>query len=289
MSFLRRNLFRIWLLCSLLWLTAVCGAVYEKVSVNLFAAWLIAIILLLIGLRLAPTWEFFVSYWLGLPERVRRGLTRLYIVVSVPWTALFGYHLLDVLYLAHLSYRDRWHSALDALWLLVTVPIGAPIVMVAVLWVIAGFGRAAPASTTKEEGDSNPPNPWGRPAKEETPAGLSFAAARTKHYYAIIEHAVSQLENKDSQSREALYAKARTVLDQKLQGQPEWDQEKKALETAIREFEGFKKYIHEFAVEPGPPSTAGLILSMYFFKVLWIMDVTLMSLYWVARLPKPSK
>jgi hypothetical protein len=53
-------------------------------------------------------------------------------------------------------------------------------------------------------------------------------------------------------------------LDRELQGQPEREQEKKALEKAIREFEGFKKYIHEFKVEPGPSSTAGLILSIFF-------------------------
>jgi hypothetical protein len=160
--------------------------------------------------------------------------------------------------------------------------------MIAVLWVIAGFSKGAPAFTAYKQGDGNQPNPWGRPAKEETPAGLSFAAARTKHYYAIIEHAVSQLENKDSQSREALYAQARTVLDRELQGQPEREQEKKALVKAIREFEGFKKYIHEFAVEPGPASTALLLASMLAPK-LWMLDATSMSLYWVARLPKPSK
>ena len=226
---------------------------------------------------------FFKSLWLRLPEHVRRGLTRLYLVVSVPWVAWFGYGLFDAFQ------QGDDDLASNAFWSLLIVPIGAPIVAFAVLWVVVGFWKREPAPTGKDDG-SNPPNPWGRPA--EKPVGPSLhLGPRTKHYYAIIEHAVSQLENKDSQSRETLYAQARTILDQKLQGQPDWDaqQERKAFEKAIRDFEGFKKYIHEFAVEPEPASTAGLILSIYFLKGLWMLDATSMSLYWVARLPKPSK
>jgi hypothetical protein len=163
--------------------------------------------------------------WLSLSEHVRRGLTRLYLVVSVPWVAWFGHLLFDALQ------QDDQDLASDAFWFLLIVPIGVPIVGFAVLWVIAGFRKREPASTSKD--DNNPPNPWGRPAKE--PAGPSL------------------------------------------------------LEKAIRDFEGFKKYIHEFKVEPGPASTVGLLLSIYFFPKFWMLDATSMSLYWVARLPKPPK
>jgi hypothetical protein len=147
MSILRRNFFRVWLLCSLAWLAFFCEQLYvfgKPPSQDFFIFSLITIILLLIGLRVAPTWEFFVSYWFRLSDHLRTGLTRLYLLVSVPWIAWFGYRLLDALYLTHAGFDARWRSASDALWLLVTVPIGAPIVMIGVLWVIAGFrGQAA--------------------------------------------------------------------------------------------------------------------------------------------------
>jgi hypothetical protein len=85
----------------------------------------------------------------------------------VPWIAWFGYRLFDALQL------DDQDLASEAFWLLLIVPIGAPIVMTAVLWVIAGFRKREPASTAND--DNNP-------------------LARTKHYYAIIDRAVSQLD-----------------------------------------------------------------------------------------------
>jgi hypothetical protein len=194
----------------------------------------------------------------------------------VPWVAWFGYGLFDAFQ------QGDEDLASNALWSLLIVTIGVPIVAIAVLWVIAGFGKREPAPTDKDD-DNNPPHPWGRPAKGPS---LLLLGPRTKHYYAIIEHAVSQLENKDSQSREALYAKARTILDQKLQGQPEWKQEKKVLEKAIRNFEAFKKYMREFEVGPRPPSTTALLLSIFLFPIFWMTDATSMSLYWIARLRK---
>jgi hypothetical protein len=104
----------------------------------------------------------------------------------VPWVAWFGYQLFDALQ------QDDQDLASDAFWFLLIVSIGVPMVAIAVLWVIAGFRKREPAPTGKDD-SGNPPNPWGRPAK-----GPSLhLGPRTKNYYAIIERAVSQLENKD--------------------------------------------------------------------------------------------
>jgi hypothetical protein len=152
MPILRRNFFRAWLLCSVIWVVFICDRLYEvgrlREYEDMFIVSLITIILLLTGLRLAPTWEFFTSNWLRLSEHVRRGLARLYLVVSVPWTAWFGYRLLDALQ------RDRWHpwhASLNALWSLLIVPIGGPIVLAAMLWVIAGFRDGNPTFPINEE------------------------------------------------------------------------------------------------------------------------------------------
>jgi hypothetical protein len=183
---------------------------------------LIAIAILLIRLRHSPAWQslipawlrFLISSWLRLSEHLRRGLTRLYLVVAVPWTAWFGYRLLD-------AHNPR--LAFDAFWSLLIVPIGFPIATIVVLWVIAGFQEPTGAASSTDQPESS--------------------AARAKHYYAIIADAVSQLENKDKQARATLYAQARTILVDKLNGQ-NWGQfrrECKALENAIRQFEAQKR------------------------------------------------
>jgi hypothetical protein len=72
----------------------------------------------------------------------------------VPWAAWFGYRLFDALQ------QDDQDLASDAFWFLLIVPIGAPIVAMAVLWVIAGFRKREPASTISVDDDSDPPDPF---------------------------------------------------------------------------------------------------------------------------------
>jgi len=100
------------------------------------------LVLLSIGAALIAIWRRFVKpHWLKLPQHIRTGLLRLCGVVAVPWIAWFGYRLFDALQ------EEDQDLASDAFWFLLLVPIGAPIVLMAVLWVIAGFRKREPAST----------------------------------------------------------------------------------------------------------------------------------------------
>jgi hypothetical protein len=67
----------------------------------------------------------------GLPQTLR----------WLPWIAWFGYRLVDALQ----RHNDRLASS--AFWWLLIVPIGAPIVLAEVLWVMAGFRKREPVST----------------------------------------------------------------------------------------------------------------------------------------------
>jgi hypothetical protein len=213
--------------------------------------------------------------WLKLSEHVRRGLTRLYLVVSVPWIAWFGYLLFDALQ------QDDQDLASDAFWFLLIVPIGFPILGAAILWVIVGFRKTEPIKQRSKEDNHSPSMPWGEPSPE---AKTQTPSATTHNYYALISDAVSRLEDKSEEARQAIYAKARTVLADKLQGygrrdtQREW----KALEKAIRDVE-------EIYNPTKAASTISLIASILFLPMLWIMDASSMSLYWIASLRKPRK
>jgi hypothetical protein len=212
--------------------------------------------------------------WLSLSEHVRRGLTRLYLVVSVPWVAWFGYLLFDALQ------QDDQDLASDAFWFLLIVPVGIPIFAAAILWVIAGFRKTEPTKQRSKQ-DPSPSMPWGEPSSE---AKTQTPSAATHNYYALISDAVSQLEDKSEEARQAIYVKARNVLADKLQGygrrdtQREW----KALEKAIRDVE-------EIYNPAKAASTISLIASILFLPMLWIMDASSMSLYWIASLRKPRK
>jgi hypothetical protein len=71
-----------------------------------------------------------------------------------------------------------------------------------------------------------------------TPQPSALDVTGLPHYYAIIAHAVSQLERQDSFAREDLYEKARRTLFHKLRPDGRWNLQWKwnasALEEAIR-------------------------------------------------------
>lgn len=97
-------------------------------------------------------------------------------------------------------------------------------------------------------------------------------------YYPLILRAVLRLPTNHHDARQDLYAHARKTLA--AQPLPKWriKRELRALNSAIHEVE---KSPHEIPGARG--STAALILSIFFLKVLWILDATSMSLPWVVR------
>jgi hypothetical protein len=81
-----------------------------------------------------------------LPLHLRRGLLRIYIAVSVPWIAFFGYRFLDALQ------HPYQHHASSAFWSLLSVPVGGPISLLVVMWVLAGFRKSEQAASVAKQG-----------------------------------------------------------------------------------------------------------------------------------------
>jgi hypothetical protein len=194
------------------------------------------------------------------PLRLRRGLLRLYVAVTVPWVAWFGYHILDAL-----NRHRSQHYVADTVWALLMVPIGGPVLFLVIVWVVAGFRKPA---------------------------------IREADYHRVIGHAVSKLAHNTVEARRTLYDRARAALTAQLHGrdlsisESQIAFEKLALEAAIRRVEEDRlrhlrepSRIHRLEQHP---STALLIVSIFLVTALWVQDFTSMSLYWVARLPKAN-
>jgi hypothetical protein len=195
------------------------------------------------------------------PRNVQRGLLRLYFVISVPWVAWFGYHILGAL--------DRHRPVSGAVWSLLIVPIGSPLLYLAAVWVIAGFRKPE----VRPKADEAPPR--SEPPSHRAPAD----------YYPVIARAVSGLANDTPEARQTLYDRARTALTAQLHelDQLQIECERRALDDAIRRVENQRKAPESVAKQP---STALLVASIIVLSKLWVLDPTSMSLYWVARLPR---
>jgi hypothetical protein len=173
--------------------------------------------------RIVTAWrENNDNRWLKVPAHLRRGFLRLYIIVVVPWVMWFGSQLL--------INGPRWKFFSQTFWTLLALPIGGPILLVAVAWVLAGFQTAGLRH-------DHPP-PLLKPREEPRHAGA--AAQQSPHdYYPLISRAVTQLPINTNATRQDLYRRAREALHRQLGGQepsrtsPEW----RSLEQAIRKVE----------------------------------------------------
>jgi hypothetical protein len=110
-----------------------------------------------------------------LPLHLRRGLLRIYIAVSVPWIAFFGYRFLDALQRDY--YRPYYqHRAFEAFWSLLIVPVGGPISLLLILWVLAGFRKSeqtAGEAKTGAKNDARPARPPPEGSSTDTPKAKS--------------------------------------------------------------------------------------------------------------------
>jgi hypothetical protein len=143
MIILRRKLFRLWMLCSILWLAFGLLLLVDDQRPNIFFL-SPPIMLFLAGLGLSWIWERFGEpHWLRLPEHFRRGLLRAYLVIAVPWVAWYGYQIYDFVQGHHYwHWRDISHS----FWSLLIVPIGGPVCLLALFWVLSGFRKPVPGT-----------------------------------------------------------------------------------------------------------------------------------------------
>jgi hypothetical protein len=71
-----------------------------------------------------------------IPSHIRRGLLRVYIAVCVPWIVFFGFRFIDALD------HPYQHRSFEAFWSLLIVPVGGPISLLLILWVLAGFRKS---------------------------------------------------------------------------------------------------------------------------------------------------
>jgi hypothetical protein len=167
----------LWLLCSLLWAVFVVEVFGHQGEPNIFVAVIFLLpptILFLAGLGLTLIWERFgEAHWLRLPENLRRGVARLYLVVAVPWVAWYIYQIFDAG-----SHHDFEDDALShAFRSLLIVPIGGPILFWIVIWILAGFRKSkqiGSETSTAERASSSPAQDATRDAPSDFEAGKAL-------------------------------------------------------------------------------------------------------------------
>jgi hypothetical protein len=136
---------------------------------------------------------------------------RIYIAVTVPWIAFFGYRFLDALQYPHQRYAFR------AFWYLLLVPVGGPISLLVILWVQAGFRKseqtASEAKTATGAGPSQPrphPKPSTSTAKAKSvPDNIGVGRALGRIFFEPeIWHEMSELCERDElAARELAFAR----------------------------------------------------------------------------------
>jgi hypothetical protein len=113
--------------------------------------------------------------------------------------------------------------------------------------------------------------------------------SRTEAYYSLIAKAVEKLPVKDRASRYQVYARAYDALAAHVKND-ELAHEQRELQKAVRRFEQRAPRDWNYPSSPlHQPATASLVISIMFFPLFWVIDVTCLSLYWVARIPNLKK
>jgi hypothetical protein len=148
------------------------------------------------------------------------------------------------------------------------------------------------------------------PSREARQPHEPSHSARVDAYHSLIAKAISQLPVNDPASRRGVYDRARSALAGHSSKET-FRHEQRALDAAIGRIE--RQALAEMTDtrnEPARPkrsstleylkdrdkpkyenllhrpSTGGLVFSLL-WPGFWLMDVTCMSLYWVARIPRP--
>jgi hypothetical protein len=146
------------------------------------------IVLYPLGLLFIWLYGFANRLWGTVSPHMRRGLLRLYIAITVLWVAWFGYA-------AYGTYSNA--KRLQAIYTLFLVPLGVPLLLMVVLWIMAGFRK-------QEIAKSSP---------------VTSAVRSAADYQAILERAISNLPGNIPQARQALYARAKSALVTQLRAQ----------------------------------------------------------------------
>ncbi|UGY27322.1 hypothetical protein HU675_0011485 [Bradyrhizobium septentrionale] len=120
----------------------------------------------------------FVPLWRSLSPGLRSGLTRIHIVMCIPWVGWFGYQIAD-----GMSRHDPWRHIARPLWLIAAVPLGLPLMLMVVLWIVAGFrGDRTLGAIAKAHDLRSPPSnsAFNTPAREwQVESGKALTPAST--------------------------------------------------------------------------------------------------------------
>jgi hypothetical protein len=257
MSKLQQNLLLIWGLLALAW------AIYVRAQPGSVAVLFIIppAILFFAGWGLTRLWEVYGKvYWLRLPLHLRRGLLRLYIAASVPWIAFFGYRFLDAL---QRPLYQR-HTAGEAFWSLLIVPVGGPIALLVLMWVLAGFRKSEqtanePAPGAKVNARSAQSQPKQSPTDTRNAKGphdyteVGKALGRI-FFEPDIWHEMSKLQG-GLIGRETAYARIAIVKDAIRRLQPH--------SIAIQMLAGVDQYVAGAFKKPAEATTATLAIRLY--------------------------
>jgi len=83
----------------------------------------------------------------------------------VPWVAFFGYRFLDALQ------HPYQHHASEAFWSLLMVPVGGPVSLLVIMWVLAGFRKSEQIASEVKTGvriDARPSQPHPKGSSTDT-------------------------------------------------------------------------------------------------------------------------
>jgi hypothetical protein len=191
------------------------------------------------------------------PPNVRRGLLRLYFVISAAWIAWFGYQLF--VEFTRKPYLQPSNIA-QLTWLLVVAPACLPLLFVVVTWILNGFRKA---DETNEESEPLP------------------------DYEALIRRAVGETPFANRRERKAVYRRARTALENNGKHLPARERAARwrKLGLAVRSAEADFAAQERARRKAEKASTALLLFTVFIIPGIWLLDVSSLALYWIARLP----
>lgn len=185
--------------------------------------------------------------WARLPANVRRGIARTYIAITVPWVLWFGYRAIDDA--NHWSRRARVEGDL---LLMFSLPLGLVALVAIVVWIAEGFHVQTPQRST--------------------------SAASVTEYELLLDRAIGKNQPNNAHVRLEIYSSARSALDSmQFVDKDGLIKNRQALERAISRIE---------RRSPRPISSRGLTFLLMMSMgapSLWLIDITCMSLFWIAR------
>lgn len=187
------------------------------------------------------------GHWARLPGNVRRGIARTYFAITVPWVLWFGYRTVD-----DANHWSRHVRVAGDLLVLCSLPLGMIALIAVVVWIVEGFNVQEPQRRT--------------------------SAASVTEYEMLLDRAIGKHQSHNAHVRSEIYLRARSALtSMQFANKDELNENREALERAISRIE---------RRSPSPISSSGLTLLLMMSMAapaLWLIDITCMSLFWIAR------